>query len=120
MSYISHHPVDFNDLSKEGIKMDRQSKTLNEERNTKDRLQDFGPAQILQTLGLVLLAFYLFLSEKFGESDLWLKVTILAAEACMVVSLFLLFKNRKKLTRLTIGVIAEFAVTTILMLMLFF
>ena len=106
--------MDFNDLSKEGIKMDRQSKTLNEERNTKDRLQDFGP------LGLVLLAFYLFLSEKFGESDLWLKVTILAAEACMVVSLFLLFKNRKKLTRLTIGVIAEFAVTTILMLMRFF
>ncbi len=120
MSYISHHPVDFNDPSKEGIKMDRQSKMLNEERNTKDRLQDFGPAQILQTLGFVLLALYLFLSEKFGESDLWLKVTILAAEACMVVSLFLLFKNRKKLTRLTIGVIAEFAVTTILMLMLFF
>ena len=92
-------------------------KTLNEEKEVKDKIQDFGPAQFLQTLGLILLALYLFLSAKFGESELLMKITILAAEICMVASLFLLIKNLKKLTRLVIWVIWEFAVTTILMLM---
>ena len=90
---------------------------INEEKEVKDKIQDFGPAQFLQTLGLILLALYLFLSAKFGESELLMKITILAAEICMVASLFLLIKNHKKLTRLVIWVIGEFAVTTILMLM---
>ena len=100
--------------------MDRHLKTLNEEKEVKDKIQDFGPAQFLQTLGLILLALYLFLSAKFGESELLMEITILAAEICMVASLFLLIKNHKKLTRLVIWVIGEFAVTTILMLMLLF
>ncbi|MFR7989314.1 MAG: hypothetical protein ACLU5F_01825 [Anaerovoracaceae bacterium] len=40
--------------------MDQHLKTLNEEKEVKDKIQDFGPAQFLQTLGLILLALYLF------------------------------------------------------------